>query len=161
MSTPEPEPERFRRMTAAADRDRDASRAAVEVLRAASRVSRIIDAALSVADLTLPQFNILMELAASPGASLPLYEVNARLISSPPSTSWLTSRMERAGLVTKTRAEHDARVVELALTEDGWASLERAMPVVFAAETDLLSGYTRRELAQLAQLLAGITSPGT
>lgn len=152
------EPERFRGMTAAAGRDRDASRAAVEILRAASRVSRVIDAALSQAGLTLPQFNILMELASTPDASLPLYEVNARLISSPPNTSWLTTKMQQAGLVTKTRAHHDARVVELALTDDGWAALERAMPPVFAAEINLLADYTRDELCDLAQLCGKLTT---
>lgn len=158
MSDGTTEPERFRRMTAAAGRDRDASRAAVEIMRAASRVSRVIDAALSAADLTLPQFNILMELASTPGASLPLYEINARLISSPPSTSWLSAKMERTGLVTKARADHDARVVELALTDSGWAALERAMPLVFSAETDLLSDYTRAELRGIAQLLGELTT---
>ncbi len=158
MSSRTEEPERFRQMTAAAGRNRDASRTAVEILRAASRVSRVIDAALSEADLTLPQFNILMELASTPDASLPLYEVNARLISSPPNTSWLTTKMEQAGLITKTRAHHDARVVELALTEDGWAALERAMPLVFSAEIDLLAGYTRDELRDVAWLLSKLTA---
>jgi DNA-binding MarR family transcriptional regulator len=153
------EPERFGQMTAAAGRNRDASRAAVEILRAGSRVSRVIDAALSKAGLTLPQFNILMELASTSEASLPLYEVNARLISSPPNTSWLTKRMERAGLITKTRAHHDARVVELALTDDGWAALERAMPLVFSAEIDLLSDYTRDDLRDIARLLSRLTAP--
>jgi len=158
MSSRTEEARRFRRMTAAAGRNRDASRAAVEIMRAASRVSRTIDAALAAADLTLPQFNILMELASTPDASLPLYEVNARLISSAPNTSWLTTRMQQSGLVTKTRAHRDARVVELALTDDGWAALERAMHLVFAAEINLLSDYNRRQLRDLAQLLGKLTS---
>jgi DNA-binding MarR family transcriptional regulator len=160
MGTGTDEPERFRQMTAAAGRDRDASRAAVEIVRAASRVSRVLDGALSEAGMTLPQFNVLMELAATDGSSLPLYEINSRLISSPPNTSWLTTKMERAGLVTKTRSAHDARVVELTLTEDGWAALGRAMPLVFAAETDLLSGYTRDELHQIPRLLNELTVTG-
>ncbi len=160
MTSRTDEPERFRRATAAADRDRDASRAAVEIMRAASRVARVIDATLSEADLTLPQFNILMELASTPEATLPLYEVNARLISTPPNTSWLTTKMERAGLVHKTRARHDARVVELTLTDDGWAALERAMPLVFSAEIDLLSDSTRDELRDIAELLRKLTTAG-
>lgn len=153
------EAQRFRGMTAAAGRNRDASRTTVEIMRAAARVSRVIDAALSKADLTLPQFNILMELASIPDTSLPLYEVNARLISTPPNTSWLTTKMEQAGLVTKTRALHDARVMKLALTDAGWAALERAMPLVFSAEIELLSDYTRDELRDIAQLLGKLTTP--
>lgn len=161
MSNRTDEPQRFRRMTAAADRDRDASRAAVEIMRAASGISRVIDGALSQADLTLPQFNVLMELASTPQASLALYEVNARLISSPPNTSWLTTRMQQAGLVRKTRARHDARVVELALTDDGWAALECAMPLVFSAEIDLLADYTHDELRAIAELLRKFTTADT
>ena len=152
------EVQRFRRMTAAAGRNRDASRAAVEIMRAAARVSRVIDAAVAAADLTLPQFNILMELASTPDSSLPLYEVTARLISTPPNTSWLTTKMQQAGLVTKTRALHDARVVQLTLTENGWAALERAMPHVFSAEIDLLADYTRDERRDVAQLLGKLTA---
>lgn len=147
------EPRRFRELTRRARRDRDASRVAVGILKADSRVAQALERGLLEAGLTLPQFNVLMELAATDGAALPLYELNSRLISTPPNTSWLSSKMVDAGLVTKTRDANDARVVILALTEEGWNALERAAPLAFSAERQLLSDYTKDDMRALADLL--------
>jgi DNA-binding MarR family transcriptional regulator len=136
-----------------AKRDGDASRVAVSILRADSKISQRIERALADAGMTLPQFNLLMELAASPEAALPLYEINARLISTPPNTSWLCTRMEQARLIKRRRAADDARVVIVELSERGWAALAKAAPLVFQAEKELLAGYSRLELQTLAQLL--------
>lgn len=152
------EPERFRELSRRAGRDRDVSRVAVAILKADSRVSQALERALAEADLTLPQFNVLMELAATPGAALPLYELNARLVATPPNTSWITTRMEKAGLVTKRRDAGDARVVILALTEAGWEALERALPFVVEAEGRLLAGCDRKDLRALAALLDRLTT---
>lgn len=144
---------RFDRAARRAERDRDASRAAVTLMKASNRVARAIERALADADLTLPQFNVLMELAASPDGTLPQHAVIDRLISTPSSLSWLTTRMRDRGLITKERDDGDARVVVLAITESGWDALEDAMPRVFAAERDLWRGHRRRELRDLVMLL--------
>jgi DNA-binding MarR family transcriptional regulator len=147
------EPRRFRELTRRARRDRDASRVAVGILKADSRVAQALERALAKAGLTLPQFNVLMELAATNGGALPLYQLNSRLISTPPNTSWLSSKMVDAGLVTKTRDSGDARVMILELTEQGWEALERAAPLAFSAERQLLGEYSKDELRVLADLL--------
>lgn len=152
------EPERFRQLSRRASRDRDVSRAAVAILKADSRVSQALERGLAEAELTLPQFNVLMELAATPGGALPLYELNARLVATPPNTSWIATRMEKAGLVTKRRDADDARVVVLALTEAGWAALERALPLVVEAERRLLADFDREDLRMLAALLDRLTT---
>jgi DNA-binding MarR family transcriptional regulator len=140
-------------MARRARRNRNASAVAVAVLKADSRVAQTIERALAEAGLTLPQFNILMELAAVEGGALPLYELNRRLISTPPNTSWLSAKMETAGLVTKTRDSRDSRVVIMAITDQGWRMLEHAAPLVFTAEQRLLAEYSTDELRTLADLL--------
>jgi DNA-binding MarR family transcriptional regulator len=155
---PDVEPKRFRALTRRARRDRQASRAAVAILKADSRVGQALERALLEAGLTLPQFNVLMELAAAEGAALPLYELNSRLISTPPNTSWLSTKMVDAGLVTKARDDADSRVVILALTERGWEALDTAAPLVFGAERRLLAGYTQEELRLLADLLGRVVT---
>lgn len=147
------EPKRFRDLMRQANRDRAASRVAVSILKADSRVAQVLERALAGAGLTLPQFNLLMELAASADAALPLYDINARLISTPPNTSWLCTRMEQSGLLRRRRDTSDGRVVMIGLTETGWVALRKAAPIVFEAEKDLLSGYSRAELHGLAALL--------
>jgi DNA-binding MarR family transcriptional regulator len=146
-------PARFEEMMRRANRNRDVSRVAVSILRADSKVSQVLQRALAEVGLTLPQFNVLMELASSPEAALPLYELNGRLISTPPNTSWLCTRMVESGLVTKDRGVTDSRVVILKLTERGWARLGDAAPRVFEAEKQLLGSYSRDELRHLADLL--------
>ncbi len=148
------ESKRFRDLMRRAKRDRNASRVAVSILKADSKVAQMLERALGTAGLTLPQFNLLMELAASSEAALPIYEINARLISTPPNTSWLCTRMEQSGLVRRRRDASDARVVVIALTEKGWAALATAAPLVFEAEKKLLADYSRDELRSLADLLA-------
>ncbi|MEA2510170.1 MAG: hypothetical protein QOG21_2252 [Actinomycetota bacterium] len=144
---------RYDEMMRRAKRNTAASRTAVAILRADSKVSQVLERALACAGLTLPQFNVLMELAASPQGQMPLYELNSRLITSPPSTSWLTNRMEEGGLVIKDRCAADSRVVILKLTEQGWSTLEKAAPLVFEAEKRLLGAYSREDLCRLADLL--------
>ena len=148
------DPKRFRELTRRARRDRDVSRAAVAILKADSLVGQALERALAEAGLTLPQFNVLMELAAAEGAALPLYELNQRLISTPPNTSWLSNKMVAAGLVTKARDVGDARVMILGLTQRGWETLERAAPLAFNAERQLLAGYSKDELRVLVGLLS-------
>ena len=135
------------------ERDWSASKVVVGVLRADSLAAQAIERALAEVGLTLPQFNVLMVLSASSSGSLPLFELNAQLVSTPPNTTWLTTRMQERGLVIKTRDPSDGRVVLLELTEAGWAVLGDAAPLVFATEKELLEGLTRSELAILGDLL--------
>jgi DNA-binding MarR family transcriptional regulator len=143
-----------------AERDLDASRAAVTVMKASSRLSQAIERALAAADLTLPQFNVLMELAASPDGALPQHAVIDRLISTPSNLSWLTTRMRDLGLITKDRDGDDARVVVLRLTEAGWAALEEAMPRVFATEKELWRHHRRAHLRGLIDQLEPLLESG-
>lgn len=146
-------PKRFRQLMQRSERDWSASKVVVGVLRADSLAAQAIERALAEVGLTLPQFNVLMVLSASSSGSLPLFELNAQLVSTPPNTTWLTTRMQERGLVIKTRDPSDGRVVLLELTEAGWAVLGDAAPLVFATEKELLEGLTRSELAILGDLL--------
>ena len=150
------EPARFKTLMRGAGRDGAASRVIVSVLRAESRAAQTLERALAAADLSLPQFNVLMVLGATPGGELPLFELNAHLVSSAPNMSWISNRMEERGLVRKRRDEDDRRVVLIGLTESGWKALARAAPLVFEAEKELVAGFSRAELTTLGHLLSGL-----
>lgn len=149
---------RFKELMAKAGRDWQASRAVVSLLRADSKASQALERALGDADLSLPQFNVLMVLASSPEGRMAIFELNAHLVSTPPNTSWLSDRMQDRGLVKKTRSPDDGRVVILELTEKGWRALAKAAPLVFEAERELLQGFSRSELKALGDLLARFLS---
>ena len=152
------EPKRFKDLMSEAGRDRPSSKVVVSILRADSKAAQALERALADVDLSLPQFNVLMVLAASPDARLPIFEVNAALVSTPPNTSWLTTRMEERGLITKARSPDDRRVVMLELTENGWEALADAAPLAFEAERELLAGLSRSDIKTLADLLGRFLS---
>lgn len=135
------------------DRRWAASRVIVSMLRAESKAAQALERALAPAELSLPQFNILMVLAAAPDARLAMFELASQLVSSPPNLSWLTNRMEQRGLIRKRRYESDRRVVMVELTEKGWNLLGEAAPLVFDRERDLLRGFSAADLRTLGDLL--------
>ncbi len=146
-------PPRFLRLMQRSNRNWGASRVIVSMLRAESKAAQALERALARVDLSLPQFNILMVLAATPGARVPIFELNSQLVSSAPNMSWLTNRMEQRGLIRKTRDETDRRVVLVALTERGWHTLEKAAPVVFDTEREMLLGFSAADLRAFGDLL--------
>lgn len=146
-------PKRFKDLMRRTKRDWASSKVVVNILRADSKAAQAIERALAEVGLTLPQFNILMVLAASASGSLALFELNAQLVSTPPNTTWLTNRMQERGLVVKERDAEDGRVVLLELTELGWEALAKAAPLVFDAEKELLGRFTRSEINTLGDLL--------
>lgn len=151
-----PEPARFKALMRKAGRDGAASRVVVSVLRAESKAAQELERALAGADLSLPQFNVLMVLGATPGGELPIFELNAQLVSSAPNMSWISNRMEERGLVQKRRDDDDRRVVLIKLTERGWKALANAAPFVFEAEKRMVSSFSRSELTTLGNLLGGL-----
>ena len=149
-----PAPDRFKELMRRSDRDWAASKAIVGVLRADSKAAQALERALGEAGLSLPQFNVLMVLAASPDARLPIFEMNAQLVSTPPNTSWLSDRMQERGLVRKSKSPDDGRVVVLSLTEKGWKALAEAAPSVFDTERELLARFSKAEIRTLGELLS-------
>jgi DNA-binding MarR family transcriptional regulator len=63
-------------------------------------------------------------------------------------------RLERAGLVTRRRAEHDGRSRVVALTPQGLALIDEAFAAHMANERRLLDALEPRQAAQLEGLLA-------
>lgn len=148
------EPARFRKLMRASHRDPIASKVIVSALRVESKAAQAIERALKPVELSLPQFNVLMVLAAAPGGALPLFELNAQLVTSPPNMSWISNRMEELNLVRKSRGKEDRRIVLMEITDEGWEALAKAAPLVFETERELLTGFSRSELKQLGALLA-------
>lgn len=146
-------PARFVTLVRGAGRDLQASRPVLAVLRADARITAALEEALAPAGLTLPKFNVLMELASSPEGRLPLHEICRRLLKSAPGITALVDRLEADGLVRRSRDAGDRRVVMAEITEAGWGALGAATPGLFAAEKLLLRGLSTSDRALLTALL--------
>jgi DNA-binding MarR family transcriptional regulator len=144
-----------------ARRDVDASRVVVTLARADGALSRYVEEVLGPTGVTIPQFNVLMELASAPEGALPLSELARRLLKSPPNITSLIDRLERDGSVRRTREASDRRVVMAEITEQGWLALGRAAPAVFAAEKRLLACLSRDRRRDLKRLLETLTAEAT
>jgi DNA-binding MarR family transcriptional regulator len=62
-------------------------------------------------------------------------------------------RLERAGLVTRTVSDEDARSRRIRLTDAGFELVDRLMAVHIENEHRLVSGLSERDRAQLAAIL--------
>ena len=74
--------------------------------------------------LTYPQYLAMLVLWERDG--LTVSEISARLMTEPGSLTPLLKRLEAEGLISRTRSSRDERVVELRLTDTGWAMKEQA-----------------------------------
>jgi DNA-binding MarR family transcriptional regulator len=137
---------------ASAGRDVDASRAVLAIVRAEGRATSAVQEALAGSDLNATTFNILMEVAASPDG-LPLNEIGRRMLKSAPNVTGLVDRLEHCGLVRRSRKAHDRRVVTAEITDKGWKALSDAACRVFAAEQELLSHLSGKELKAIREML--------
>jgi DNA-binding MarR family transcriptional regulator len=78
-------------------------------------------------------------------------------IQQPPMAQMLT-RMERDGLIERTRDRNDARSSRIALTELALSRLPLAIATLFQGNREAVGGFTGDEVAQLVALLDRLIS---
>src|SRR5205085_7128311 len=118
----------------------------LQLARAAKVVSRAFDGALVAAGGSLPTWLVLVSLKGRRhGAQRELAEAVG--IEGPTLTHHL-NRMERAGLVTRTRDPENRRVHQVALTDAGEATFQSLLGTVIAFDRRLRRGFAEGELAQ-------------
>jgi DNA-binding MarR family transcriptional regulator len=68
----------------------------------------------------------------------------------------LLDRLERDGLLTRSRDQKDRRIVHVRLTKAGIAAVERGRPVVAKRWGELFASYSRTERDVLIDILRGM-----
>lgn len=118
------------------------------------RVRPQIEAVFAKHELDAGEFDVVATLlrAGPPYRLRPTELFRSLMISSGGLTDRL-ARLERAGWVRRSEAEGDARSLLVELTAAGRRRAEQAFREDMALEADLLSGLSRAEQNQLAQLL--------
>jgi len=86
--------------------------------------------------------------------SLTARELQSAAMISSAAVAQRLNRLEERGWVTRSTNAHDARVTDVALTEEGFAVVDAAMPDHMAAEASWLAGLTSTERDELGRLLA-------
>jgi DNA-binding MarR family transcriptional regulator len=118
-----------------------------------------LTAAMAPFGITPSQYNVLRILRGSHPEELSCSEVGVRLIDRTPDVTRLLGRLEKSGLVTRERASHDRRVVEVRITEkclELLGSMDDSVDQITARLTDNL---TTDEHAHLSRLLDKLRKP--
>jgi DNA-binding MarR family transcriptional regulator len=92
------------------------------------------------------------------GASLRLTDLAEQLRIDAPAVTRKAQQLERAGLVSRTRDQEDARATRLQLTAQGRRTINRFLVARRAWLTRLLAGWPEAEQIEFARLLRQFTS---
>ncbi|WP_405373875.1 MULTISPECIES: MarR family winged helix-turn-helix transcriptional regulator [unclassified Microbacterium] len=155
MTEPEDFVDRIRRAWASAMPEVDTSPIAVwgRLHRTSAVATAQIERVLSDSGVTRSEFDVLCALART-DRPLRASDVSAETMLSGAATTKLTARLEGAGLVRRDRLERDGRVVQLSLTDEGRALVERELPRCIAQDERLLDGFSAQDRDDLARLLS-------
>ncbi|MFJ4879538.1 MarR family winged helix-turn-helix transcriptional regulator [Streptomyces sp. NPDC088745] len=99
-------------------------------------------------------FDVLATLRRNgPGTPLTPAELMASAMVTSGAVTQRLDRLQSRGLITRTPSPTDGRVVHVALTEEGLALVETALPDHLATETRVLAALSPAEQEQLSLLL--------
>lgn len=103
--------------------------------------------------VTPAQYNVLRILRGSYPGTLTCTDIGHRLLDRTPDVTRLLNRLERSGYIVRKRADHDRRIVEVAITEDGLDVVDR-MGADVDRELDALTKHlSPQEHQQLSDFL--------
>ncbi|TVL88786.1 MarR family winged helix-turn-helix transcriptional regulator [Streptomyces sp. SAJ15] len=128
------------------------------VLGRLKRLTRLIDAELrrtfAAHDLDPASFDVLATLRRSgpPHRLTPAELMRSSMVTSGAITQRL-DRLQARGLVSRTPSAEDGRVVHVALTDEGRALIDRALPDHIETENRLLAALPKGERDALADTL--------
>lgn len=131
-------------------------------LRAHARVVREIERELQADEnLTLTDYDVLVQLAAAGERRMRMSELADRLLLSRSGVTRLVDRLVADGLVERASCESDRRGQWAALTDAGHARLRRAAPThLRGVATHFLDRLSQDDLASLERMLAGVVEEG-
>ena len=124
----------------------------LELCRTADILSRRVSEVLKAEELSSNQYNVLRILRGSP-EGLPSGEIGNRMITRDPDITRLLDRLEKRGLIRRSREARDRRLVMAGITSEGVELLGRLDEPVREAHRRQLGHLGRERLGALKELL--------
>ena len=118
----------------------------LSILRTASELSYAVDQFFGQFDITQSQYNVLRILRGTGADGLCRNEISERMVTATPDMTRLLDRMEKAGWVTRKRAEDDRRQVSTHITKSGMELLARLEKPTGDFVTPIFAGTTISDL---------------
>jgi DNA-binding MarR family transcriptional regulator len=125
----------------------------LSMIRTADQLAAPMNEVLRQENLSLSQYNILRILRGAGEKGLPCGEISERMVRRDPDLTRLLDRLERRGLVTRSRGTKDRRVVRATLSEEGFRLLEALDETVRKTMKQVLAHVPREKLQTLSELL--------
>jgi DNA-binding MarR family transcriptional regulator len=124
----------------------------LDLLRATDMLSRGLITVLKTEDLSMTQYNVLRILRGAIEA-LPCGEIANRMITRDPDITRLLDRLEKRGLIARSRETRDRRMVMARITPSGLKLLGRLDEPVLEAHRNQLGHLGRERLKAFTELL--------
>ncbi|MBV8615012.1 MAG: MarR family transcriptional regulator [Acetobacteraceae bacterium] len=129
----------------------EALRAYVKLLRAAKAVVARVEPRLAESGFTVTQLGVLEALLHL--GPLSQRELGRKVLTSAGNMTDVIDKLQRRGLVVRSRKPGDRRTVRVALSAEGRAAIESLFPPHARDIAGAMSGLAPAELAQLGALL--------
>ena len=129
------------------------------ILRAAGELERRVVELLKPADLTGAQYNVLRILRGGGATGLACGEIGQRLIRHDPDVTRLVDRLERRGLIARSREARDRRVVRTSITAKGLDLLATLDAPMDALHEQQLGHMDEARLSALTTLVEEVRAP--
>ena len=123
------------------------------LVRAADELSRGAEDILKLGGLSQTQYNVLRILRGAGENGLCCRETAERMITRDPDMTRLIDRLERRGLITRSRDSHDRRVIMVRITEAGRQILKDLDKPMEEYNRNRLSHMEKGDLRRLLELL--------
>lgn len=128
--------------------------------RLTSDLGAELAAVLKAAGVTTVQYNVLRILRGTGERSLACSEIGERLVTKDSDITRLLDRMEKTGLVNRTRDSDDRRVVKTTITEKGLKILAELDEPVMKLHHRQLGHLSEEKLSNLVALLEEAAARG-
>lgn len=130
-----------------------AQEAVLNIIVTSSWLTNQLTAVMAPYDITPAQYNVLRILKGSYPDKMTCSAIGDRLLDRTPDVTRLLNRLQRRRLIHRERAEHDRRVVEVSLTDEGAALLEKMGTEVERTVVEITRHLSEAEHEQLVNLL--------
>lgn len=124
----------------------------VDLLRTTDLLSRRLALVLKGADLSPTQYNVLRILRGAP-EGLACGEIADRMITRDPDVTRLLDRLEKRGLIARSRESKDRRMVLTRITPEGLTALAELDQPIQDLHREQLGHLGRNRLGALSELL--------
>ena len=125
----------------------------LSLLRTTDALETSVEAKLKEFGLTGTQYNALRILRGAGAEGLPCSEIGERMITHDPDITRLLNRLQKRGLVERSRAKSDRRVIYGKITAAGLKLLKEMDEPVERFGRDMLKHVSQEKLAHLIRLL--------